>query len=62
MEINGKKSELLTVEEGVPQESLFGHRLFSIYTNGLSSSVTTGEAHIYVDDTTAYIICYRKHN
>ena len=56
VEINGKKSKLLIVEYGVPQGSLFGCRLFSIYVNDLASSITMGEMHLYADDTTAYVI------
>ena len=56
VEINGKKSKLLIVKYGVPQGSLFGPRLFSIYVNDLASSITTGELHLYADDTTAYVI------
>ena len=56
VEINGKKSKLLIVEYGVPQGSSFGPRLFSIYVNDLASSITTGELHLYADDTTAYVI------
>ena len=57
VEIDGKKSMLLIVEYGVPQGSLFGPRLFSIYVNDLTSSITTGELHLYANDTTA---CYQK--
>ena len=56
VEINGKKSKLLIVEYGVPQGSLFGPRVFSIYVNDLASSITTGELHLYADDTTVYVI------
>ena len=56
VEINDKKSKLLIVEYGVPQGSLFGLRFFSIYVNDLASSITTGELHLYADDTTAYVI------
>ena len=40
----------------MPQGSTFGPRLFSIYVNDLPSCSTTGEAHMYADDTTAYVI------
>ena len=40
----------------MPQGSLFGPRFFSIYVNDLASSITTGELHLYADDTTAYVI------
>ena len=58
VEINGRKSKLLMVEYGVSQGSLFGPRLFSIYVKDLASSITTGELHLYADDTTAYGILH----
>ena len=56
VEINGEKSKLLIVEYGVPQGSLFCPRLFLIYVNDQARSITTGELHLYADDTTAYVI------
>ena len=37
-------------------ECLRGHYLAHIYVNNLASSITTGQLHLYADDTTAYVI------
>ena len=42
-------------EFGIPQGSLLGPRLFSIYVNGMPDLSKTGEIHIYADDTTAFV-------
>ena len=33
-----------------------GPRLFSIYVNDFSKSISQGELHLYADDTTAFVI------
>ena len=54
VEVNGITSELLKVEySGVSQGSLVGPRLFSIYVNYFSESISQGELHLYADDTIA---------
>ena len=50
------KSPVLEVKYGVPQGSLLGPRLFSIYVNDFSDCITQGELHMYADDTTAFVI------
>lgn len=47
---------LRKVEYGVPQGSLVGPRLFSIYVNDFSELLSQGEIHMYADDTTAFVI------
>ena len=56
VDLNGFKSPLLEVKYGVPQGSLLGPRLFSIYVNDFSESISKGELHLYADDTTAFVI------
>ena len=51
-----QKSGLHQVEHGVPQGSIVGPRLFSIYLNDFSKSISQGELHFYADDTTAFVI------
>ena len=40
--------------QGVPQVSLLGPLLFSIYTNDMPSCVSTSSINIYADDTALY--------
>ena len=55
-EINNKRSALLPIRFGVPQGSLLGPRLYTIYTNDLPNQVKDGLAMMYTDDTTLYTI------
>ena len=50
------KSPVLEVKYGIPQGSLLGPRLFSIYVNDFPDCITQGELHLYADDTTAFVI------
>ena len=52
--VNGERSPTLPLEYGVPQGSLLGPRLYTIYVNDLPEYVTAGEIFIYADDTTVY--------
>ena len=52
----GAVSNLCPVEYGVPQGSLLGPRLFSIYVNDMPEASKIGEIHLYADDTTAFVI------
>ena len=61
VEINGKKFRLRIVEYGVPQRSLLGPRLDTIYVNDFSSSIKSGEVHLYADDTTTFVIGDNTH-
>ena len=56
VEINNKRSSARNVKYGVPQGSLFGPRLFSIYVNDLPASVSSAEVHIFADDATAFVV------
>ena len=53
---NGSSSSRKPINYGVPQGSLLGPRLYSIYVNDLPDAVTEGEVEMYADDTTAYCI------
>ena len=53
-EINEEKSELQGITHGVPQGSLLGPRLFSIYVEDFPLCTSQGEIELYADDTTAY--------
>ena len=55
VDLNGVKSKLQYVSYGVPQGSHLSPRLFSIYVNDFADNVSTGELHLYADDTTAFV-------
>ena len=55
--VNGQHSTVLNFTCEIPQESVLGPTLLALYTNDLSSTVTSsGSAFMYVDDTTVYCI------
>ena len=49
--VNGTTSDLLNISCGVPQGSILGPILFSIYINDLSHVVTNTSMYLYADDT-----------
>ena len=51
LRINSSLSDFLPVTTGVPQGSLLGPLLFSVYVNDLSQSLNKCEVDSYVDDT-----------
>ena len=54
--LNGQRSSLCSVSSGVPQGSVLGPTLFSLYTSDLVESVLSGSVYMYADDTTIYCI------
>lgn len=54
--LNGVKSERSWVSFGIPQGSVLGPTLFTLFTNDLPASVSSGSLYMYADDTTAYCI------
>lgn len=54
--VNGVRSKLQQIDIGVPQGSLLGPRLFTIYVNDLPNSSETGCIHMFADDTTIYYL------
>ena len=54
--VNGCSSDLDQVQYGVPQGSLLGPRLYTIYVNDLPDAITLGDVLMYADDTTIYCV------
>ena len=52
--INGKESSKMHVRCGVPQGSVLGPTLFTLYTNDLPSFIKSGDTSMYADDTTVF--------
>ena len=52
--VNGSTSEMLRVSFGIPQGSVLGPTLFTLFTKDLSSSVSSGSVYMFADDTTVY--------
>ena len=54
--VNGSTSEMIPVSFGIPQGSVLGLTLFTLFTNDLPSSVSSGSVYMFADDTTVYCI------
>ena len=54
--INGSDSDTHIIAHGVPQGSVLGPTLFSLFTNDLPKSLCPAETYLYADDTTIYCI------
>ena len=54
--LNNVASQQLHVTMGIPQGSVLGPTLFTLFTNDLPNSVTSGALYMYADDTIIYCI------
>ena len=56
VQVNEVKSDTSSIKFGVPQGSILGPKLFSLYVNDFPESVTSGELYMFADDTTIFTI------
>ena len=54
--VNGTLSDNADVTFGIPQGSVLGPILFTLYTNNLPESITSATVYMYADDTTIFCI------
>ena len=54
--VNSTQSDELNVTCGIPQGSVLGPVLFSLYTNDMAASVVSSILYLYADDSTIYSI------
>ena len=56
VQLSGYQSGSKTITYGVPQGSILGPKLFSIFVNDLPESITSGDLFMFADDTTIFTI------
>lgn len=56
VQIHGEKSDTSSIKFGVPQGSILGPKLFSLYVNDFPDFITSGELYMFADDTTIFIV------
>lgn len=56
VQVNEVKSDTSFIKFGVPQGSILGPKLFSLYVNDLPESITSGELDMFADDTTIFTV------
>ncbi len=54
VQIKGSISDSLSIESGVPQGSILGPLLFTLYINNLGDNLSDACIHLYADDTIIY--------
>lgn len=56
VQVNEVKSDTSFIKFGVPQGSILGPKLFSLYVNDFPESITSGELYMFADDTTIFTV------
>ena len=54
--LNGVKSDILPIITGIPQGSVLGSTLFTLFTNDLPATISEGDLYMYANDTSIYCI------
>ena len=54
--VNGATSEMIPISFGIPQGSVLGPTLLTLFTNDLPSPVSSGSVHMFAEDTTVYCL------
>lgn len=54
--LNEMQSDPAAVPNGIPQGSVLGLALFTLFTNNLPSSIVSGSLYMYTDNTMIYCI------
>lgn len=53
--VNSVKSNHVSIKRGIPQGSVLGPLLFSIYINDLPTMLSNCDVHMYTDDVQLYV-------
>ena len=54
--LNGVASDLLPVTAGIPQGSVLGSTIFTLFTNDSPAAVRSGSLFMYADDTSIFCV------